>query len=80
MPAYVPDDLTATSGVPDQDDVVQAHKGAADRGRDNNTCVTAGQTAIVLWILPLKVPVKIISQRLHSRMINPDRTGIRLLG
>ena len=26
-------------------------------GRDDDACVTAGQTAIVLWILPLKMPL-----------------------
>ena len=31
-------------------------------------------------ILPLKVPLKMISLRLPSRMINRDRTDIRLLG
>ena len=31
-------------------------------------------------ILPLKVPLKMISLRLPSRMINSDRTHIRLLG
>jgi len=31
-------------------------------------------------ILPLKGPLKMISLRLPSRMINPERTDIRLLG
>jgi hypothetical protein len=26
-------------------------------GRDDDACVTAGQTAIVLWILPLRMPL-----------------------
>ena len=36
--------------------------------------------ACPITILPLKVPLKMISLRLPSRMINRDRTGIRLLG
>jgi hypothetical protein len=35
---------------------------------------------IVRWILPLRMPLKMISLRLPSRMINRDRTDIRLLG
>ena len=42
--------------------------------------VIAGQTASFRRILPLRMPLKMISLRLPSHMINSDRTDIRLLG